>query len=112
MKQRTEKQIRRDVAKMNKMVTTALDQIYKSCKKMSKKYGTEFIPFNTFEEVIKLRKLKVNSDIPQANEMAAAFNKMLESMKSDLRRISRKMGTNNIPLVNIKKAVDICKKQF
>jgi hypothetical protein len=109
MSNKKQKSFDRDVKRLKTMTLQALEAVYTRAAKIAKSYGTEYITFGMFKMVIQKSKLGSNE---LAKEEIALFNKALSAFQEDLEDISTNQNSTNIPLVNVREGVDICKQLY
>ena len=92
-----------------KIVHKNLDAIYKTSSSIAKKWGTKQIPLTMFKVIISKAKPSEDTEIENVNEFNAKYNICLDNLYNACETIANNMGAKSIPLIEVKKGLNIIK---
>jgi hypothetical protein len=91
---------------------TNINDVMESCRRQAAKFGVKYIPADYLKILFSQCKLNVHTSEDWANKHNKWYNTFLDKTLATLIDISSNMDTKNIPVDNIKMALDELKEVY
>ena len=89
--------------RMNKLVMSNFDNLYKACKVTCKSWNTSAIPLNTLEVCINNAKIKVTAK--ELKDWAKQHNTVLDNIFLTCKEAAESMSMDQVALTFLKKCI-------
>ena len=97
--------------KVRKMVHRNLDNIYKQCRKIAKKYDS-MAPISLIETLCEKSKIDIKDESEALVNFADAHNKMLDYLYEACRDNGKQFNSTTVTFFFLRSAVDLCKSSY
>lgn len=99
--------------KMKKVLFKNLDDIYKSCKKVSRKYGIKYVSIVYLEKVIDLVfSNKISKSEKEAYAIQQSFFEVLKQIVKTCKARAKEIGSDGVSFDFLKGIISIVKENY
>jgi len=99
--------------KIHKVLFKNLDDIYKSSKKVSKKFGIRYVSIKYLEELVKITKSHmVDEKKKEAYAIQQGFFNLLDAILKECKKEAKEIGSRGVSFDYLKNCISTVKKYY